>query len=95
VEYPLVLAAHDGDARQPDQGGRLLGLNRNTLRKKIRELGVNVYRRRARLSGVSDGHFTIVSGNCRGRMSCGRALLQNRHNALHRINAIPWRLDDA
>jgi two-component system nitrogen regulation response regulator GlnG len=33
-----------GDARQSDQGRRPAGLNRNTLRKKIRELGVTVYR---------------------------------------------------
>jgi len=44
VEYPLVLAAMTATRGNQIRAAELLGLNRNTLRKKIRELGVNVYR---------------------------------------------------
>ena len=44
VEYPLVLAAMTATRGNQIKAADLLGLNRNTLRKKIRELGVNVYR---------------------------------------------------
>jgi two-component system nitrogen regulation response regulator GlnG len=44
VEYPLVLAALTATRGNQIKAAELLGLNRNTLRKKIRELGVNVYR---------------------------------------------------
>jgi len=44
VEYPLVLAAMTATRGNQIRAADLLGLNRNTLRKKIRELGVNVYR---------------------------------------------------
>ncbi len=44
VEYPLVLAAMTATRGNQIKAAELLGLNRNTLRKKIRELGVNVYR---------------------------------------------------
>jgi two-component system nitrogen regulation response regulator GlnG len=44
VEYPLVLTAMTATRGNQIKAADLLGLNRNTLRKKIRELGVNVYR---------------------------------------------------
>ena len=44
VEYPLVMAAMTATRGNQIRAADLLGLNRNTLRKKIRELGVNVYR---------------------------------------------------
>jgi two-component system nitrogen regulation response regulator GlnG len=44
VEFPLVLAAMTATRGNQIKAAELLGLNRNTLRKKIRELGVNVYR---------------------------------------------------
>jgi len=44
VEYPLVLASMTATRGNQIKAADLLGLNRNTLRKKIRELGVNVYR---------------------------------------------------
>ncbi len=44
VEYPLVLACLTATRGNQIRAAELLGLNRNTLRKKIRELGVNVYR---------------------------------------------------
>ncbi len=44
VEYPLILAAMTATRGNQIKAAELLGLNRNTLRKKIRELGVNVYR---------------------------------------------------
>ena len=48
VEYPLVLASMTATRGNQIKAAELLGLNRNTLRKKIRELGVNVYRARRR-----------------------------------------------
>jgi two-component system, NtrC family, nitrogen regulation response regulator GlnG len=44
VEYPLVLASMTATRGNQIKAAELLGVNRNTLRKKIRELGVNVYR---------------------------------------------------
>jgi len=44
VEYPLVMAAMTATRGNQIKAAELLGVNRNTLRKKIRELGVNVYR---------------------------------------------------
>lgn len=44
VEYPLVLACLTATRGNQIRAAELLGLNRNTLRKKIRDLGVNVYR---------------------------------------------------
>jgi len=44
VEYPLVVAAMTALRGNQIKAAELLGLNRNTLRKKIRDLGVNVYR---------------------------------------------------
>ncbi|MGB6118851.1 MAG: nitrogen regulation protein NR(I) [Mesorhizobium sp.] len=44
VEYPLVLAAMTATRGNQIRAAELLGLNRNTLRKKVRELGVNVFR---------------------------------------------------
>ena len=44
VEYPLVLAAMTATRGNQIRAAELLGVNRNTLRKKIRDLGVNVYR---------------------------------------------------
>ncbi len=44
VEYPLVLAAMTATRGNQIKAAELLGLNRNTQRKKIRELGVNVYK---------------------------------------------------
>ncbi|MDF1779189.1 MAG: nitrogen regulation protein NR(I) [Rhizobiaceae bacterium] len=44
VEYPLVLAALTATHGNQIKAAELLGLNRNTLRKKIRDLGVSVYR---------------------------------------------------
>jgi two-component system, NtrC family, nitrogen regulation response regulator GlnG len=42
VEYPLVMAAMTATRGNQIKAAELLGVNRNTLRKKIRELGVNV-----------------------------------------------------
>ena len=44
VEYPLVLASMTATRGNQIKAAELLGLNRNTLRKKIRELGVNAYK---------------------------------------------------
>jgi two-component system nitrogen regulation response regulator GlnG len=44
VERPLILAALTATRGNQIKAAELLGLNRNTLRKKIRELGVSVYR---------------------------------------------------
>ncbi len=44
VEYPLIMAAMTATRGNQIKAADLLGLNRNTLRKKIRELGVTVYR---------------------------------------------------
>ncbi|WP_173931754.1 nitrogen regulation protein NR(I) [Chelativorans sp. Marseille-P2723] len=45
VEYPLVLAALTATQGNQLRAADLLGVNRNTLRKKIRELGVDIYHR--------------------------------------------------
>ena len=58
------------------KAAELLGLNRNTLRKKIRELGVNVYRA-SKPPDRSENY---------SRHSLG--MLHNRHNALHTCNAM-------
>lgn len=44
VEYPLILATLTATRGNQIRAAELLGLNRNTLRKKIRELGIAVYR---------------------------------------------------
>ena len=44
MEYPLILAVLTATRGNQIKAAELLGLNRNTLRKKIRELGVTVYR---------------------------------------------------
>ena len=44
MEFPLILAALTATRGNQIRAAELLGLNRNTLRKKIRELGVSVYR---------------------------------------------------
>ena len=44
VEYPLILASIAATRGNQIKAAELLGLNRNTLRKKIRERGVSVYR---------------------------------------------------
>ncbi|HEV7254607.1 MAG TPA: nitrogen regulation protein NR(I) [Mesorhizobium sp.] len=44
VEHPLILAAMTATRGNQIKAAELLGLNRNTLRKKIREFGVTVYR---------------------------------------------------
>ncbi|MBZ3694836.1 nitrogen regulation protein NR(I) [Phyllobacterium calauticae] len=44
VEYPLILSCLTATHGNQIKAAELLGLNRNTLRKKIRELGVNIYK---------------------------------------------------
>ncbi|MFD1197136.1 nitrogen regulation protein NR(I) [Brucella gallinifaecis] len=44
LEYPLILACLTATRGNQIKAAEILGLNRNTLRKKIRELGVNIYR---------------------------------------------------
>jgi two-component system nitrogen regulation response regulator GlnG len=44
VEYPLILAVLTATRGNQIRAAELLGVNRNTLRKKIRELGIAVYR---------------------------------------------------
>jgi len=44
VERPLILAAMAATRGNQIKSAELLGLNRNTLRKKIRELGISVYK---------------------------------------------------
>ncbi|MET3660107.1 nitrogen regulation protein NR(I) [Aquamicrobium ahrensii] len=44
VEHPLVLAAMTATRGNQIKAAELLGLNRNTLRKKIRDLGVSIYK---------------------------------------------------
>lgn len=44
VEYPLILAALSATRGNQIKAAELLGLNRNTLRKKIKDLGVSIYK---------------------------------------------------
>jgi len=44
VEYPLLLACLTATKGNQIKAADILGLNRNTLRKKVRELGVNIYK---------------------------------------------------
>ena len=44
VERPLLLAALAATRGNQIKAADLLGLNRNTLRKKIRDLDIQVYR---------------------------------------------------
>ncbi len=44
LEYPLILSCLTATHGNQIKAAELLGLNRNTLRKKIRELGVNIYK---------------------------------------------------
>ena len=44
VEYPLVLASMTATRGNQIKAAELLGLNRNTLRKKIRDLGITTLR---------------------------------------------------
>lgn len=44
LEYPLILACLTATRGNQIKAADLLGVNRNTLRKKIRELGVNIYK---------------------------------------------------
>ena len=44
IEYPLVLASMTSTHGNQIKAAELLELNRNTLRKKIRGLGANVYK---------------------------------------------------
>ncbi len=44
IEPPLILACLAATRGNQIKAAELLGLNRNTLRKKIRELGIDVYR---------------------------------------------------
>jgi two-component system nitrogen regulation response regulator GlnG len=44
VEYPLILSVLTATRGNQIRAAELLGVNRNTLRKKIRELGISVYR---------------------------------------------------
>ena len=44
VEYPLILACLTATKGNQIKAAELLGVNRNTLRKKVRDLGVNIYR---------------------------------------------------
>ena len=44
MEYPLILSCLTATHGNQIKAAELLGLNRNTLRKKIRELGVNIYK---------------------------------------------------
>ncbi len=44
IEHPLVLAAMMATHGNQIRAAEMLGLNRNTLRKKIRELGINIYK---------------------------------------------------
>jgi DNA-binding protein Fis len=53
MEYPLILAALTATRGNQIKAADLLGLNRNTLRKKIRELGVSVYRSSRGASAVA------------------------------------------
>jgi len=45
VEVPLISAALGATRGNQIKAAELLGLNRNTLRKKIRELDIHVMRR--------------------------------------------------
>ena len=88
VEYPLVLASMTATRGNQIKAAELLGLNRNTLRKKIRELGVNVYR----ASKQADARCTCAAQFVAETLDGQRDMLHNRHNALHtsqRIRTAP------
>lgn len=44
VEHPLIVASMTATRGNQIKAAELLGLNRNTLRKRIRELGINLYK---------------------------------------------------
>ena len=44
MEYPLVLASMTATRGNQIKAAELLGVNRNTLRKKIRDLDIQVIR---------------------------------------------------
>lgn len=44
LEYPLIMATLTATRGNQIKAAEILGLNRNTLRKKIRDLGVNVFK---------------------------------------------------
>lgn len=44
LEHPLILATLTATRGNQIRAAEVLGLNRNTLRKKIKELGVNIYK---------------------------------------------------
>jgi two-component system nitrogen regulation response regulator GlnG len=44
VEPPLIIAAMTATRGNQIKAAELLGVNRNTLRKKIRERGINLYK---------------------------------------------------
>ena len=93
VERPLIsicLAATRGNQIRAAQ---LLGLNRNTLRKKIRDLGLEVIKGVEKriacyslLNGAGPARDSAVSGPSPGR-AAARARLTERHAASMAVNS--------